>query len=249
MALSPVSSRTGSTDPWVDAAETWTYASADAPTFTFTVAADVTTKYSPGMRVRLNQTTDKYFIITAVSSFSGGNTTITVYGGSDYTLANATISAPYYSVTKAPYGFPLDPLKWTQSLSDSSARSQASPVSGTWYNLGSLSLSVPIGAWDLSYACSVQNTLSAATGDPQTYCTLSTSNNSETDADLTCFADTFLSGTQPTLYPPFARRKHVLAASKTSYYILAKKAGSASTDIQFRGDTARTIIRAVCAYL
>lgn len=87
-------------DGWVDASETWTYSSADGPTGVFTVAADVTGKYSPGMRVKLTQTTVKYFIITAVSTFTGGNTTITVYGGTDYTLANAAISANYYSTAR-----------------------------------------------------------------------------------------------------------------------------------------------------
>ena len=38
------------------AGETWTYASADDPTFTFTIAnSDATTKYSAGMKIKLTQ--------------------------------------------------------------------------------------------------------------------------------------------------------------------------------------------------
>jgi len=75
-------------DGWRAAGETWTYASADDPTFTFTISGDKTSKYSPGMRIKLTQTTVKYFIITAVS-YSAPNTTVTVYGGTDYDLVNA----------------------------------------------------------------------------------------------------------------------------------------------------------------
>jgi len=67
-------------DGWLISNETWTYASADAPTFTFTISGDKTTKYYPGQRIKLTQTTVKYFIITAVA-YASPNTTITVYGG------------------------------------------------------------------------------------------------------------------------------------------------------------------------
>src|SRR3989304_2551793 len=97
---------------WVNADETWVYASADDPTFTFTIAGvDLTGKYSAGMRIKLTQTTAKYFIITKVA-FST-DTTITIYGGTDYDLANAAMPAPFYSTVKAPLSFPLDPLLWS----------------------------------------------------------------------------------------------------------------------------------------
>lgn len=83
-------------DGWVSAGETWTYASADDPTFTFTISGDVTTKYSAGMRVKLTQTTAKYFIVTN-AAYSAPDTTIAIYGGTDYDLAKVAISSPYYS--------------------------------------------------------------------------------------------------------------------------------------------------------
>jgi hypothetical protein len=65
---------------------------------------DVTTTYTKGTKIKLTQTTDKYFYVTG-SSFST-DTTVTVTAGSDYTVANAAITSPYYSYASNPQGFP-----------------------------------------------------------------------------------------------------------------------------------------------
>lgn len=88
-------------DGWILANETWTYASAT----TFTVSGDVTAKYSKGTRLKFTQTTVKYGTV-ASSSYSAPNTTVTLIGNSDYSLANASISANYYSYSSNPQGFP-----------------------------------------------------------------------------------------------------------------------------------------------
>jgi hypothetical protein len=97
----------GSTDGWIDdTAETWTYASGSGGgTATFTVSSDVTAKYTPGTRIKLTQTTVKYFVVTA-SSVAAGTTTVTITAGSDYTLANAAISANNHSYAANPQGYP-----------------------------------------------------------------------------------------------------------------------------------------------
>lgn len=96
------SSAAGSTDGWVDAsAQTWTQASAT----TFTVPTDLTTTFTTGTRLRLTQSsTVKYFVV--VSSAFGATTTVTVTGGSDYTLAAAAITANSYSYAANPQGYP-----------------------------------------------------------------------------------------------------------------------------------------------
>ena len=91
----------GSTDGWLTTTDTWTYASAS----TFTIGADRTAIITPGTRLQLTQTTAKYFVV-ASSSFGGGNTTVTVQGGSDYSLANAAITSPKYSYAVNPQGYP-----------------------------------------------------------------------------------------------------------------------------------------------
>lgn len=84
-------------DGWVGVTDSWTYASAT----TVTVPSDATAKYSVGDKVKFVQTSTKYFYITAVAS-----TTLTLYGGSDYTVANAAISSINYSKAATPLGFP-----------------------------------------------------------------------------------------------------------------------------------------------
>lgn len=238
-------------DGWTSAGETWTYASADGPTGVFTVAADVTTKYSPGMRVRYTQTTVKYGIITAVSTFSGGNTTITIYGGTDYTTANAAISANSYSTARAPFGFPAQALKWTEKFTDSTARTQSSPTNGTWYNPNSTLLSVPIGSWDLSYKAMVVVTRTVDGGDIYGRMTLSTANNSESDTEFTCSSENF--GNSSNVYgwkvAPCAAQKHVTLSSKTSYFLNVQSVAGSASGVRIGGGDGTTVIRAVCSYL
>jgi hypothetical protein len=201
------------------------------------------------MRVKLTQTTTKYFIITAVSAFSGGNTTITVYGGTDYTLANAAISGPYYSVVKAPYGFPLDPSKWTVEVTDTASRSQSSPVSGTWYNLNSNQISVPIGCWALSFEAAVEHVRTSST-QAEVRCCLSTSNSSASDALLLTYSFTQHGSATADHASTVTRERVVTLAAKTTYYLnLMQATGSNTTTLLLRGDLATTVIRAVCAYL
>lgn len=90
-----------SSDGWIIPVETWTYASASS----FTISGDKTGKYSKGDKIKLTQTTVKYFYILDVS-YSSPNTTIKIYAGTDYTLANAAITSPFYSKQATPVGFP-----------------------------------------------------------------------------------------------------------------------------------------------
>lgn len=114
----------GLLDGWIAANETWTYASAT----TFTIAGvDRTSLFRVGDKIKLTQTTVKYFYVTAVS-FST-NTTVTVTGGTDYTLANAAITSPYYSKDATPNGFP-DWFSWTPTLSASGSMTWTSTSVG-----------------------------------------------------------------------------------------------------------------------
>lgn len=229
--------------------ETWTYASADSPTFTFTISGDKSTKYYAGMRIKLTQTSAKYFIITKVA-YSAPNTTITIYGGTDYTLVNAAITSPYFSPSKAPAGFPLDPDKWTLSTSYSSTTSQSSPGSGTWYNLGSVSLALHIGVWYVMYKTTGQTFKTAGVATNNISVTFSTGNNTESDTDLTSLAElAFTSGVSTTIRQTFFNRKSIALTSKTTYYLNWSTTASSPDSITIVGATKPTIIKAVCAYL
>jgi len=113
-------------DGWIATADTWTYASAT----TFTIAGvDRTAQFPVGTKIKLTQTTAKYFYVTA-SAFST-NTTITVTGGSDYTLANAAITSPNLSYDDTPQAFP-------QSFAYSPTLANLTTGSGT--SLGAFSM-------------------------------------------------------------------------------------------------------------
>lgn len=93
---------------WRNANETWTYASATTFTVPSTAAAR---KFSVGDKVKLFQSGWKYFYVTGVSS-----TTVTINGGSSYTLANAAIQYPHVSKAETPLDFPQW-FSWTPTLS------------------------------------------------------------------------------------------------------------------------------------
>jgi len=91
---------------WCDIDELWAYASAS----TITVPTDATTRFQVGDKIRLTQTTVKYFYVIAVAA-----TTITLSGGSDYTVSNEAISSIAYSRAERPFGFP-DFFNYTSTL-------------------------------------------------------------------------------------------------------------------------------------
>jgi len=84
-------------DGWEDANETWTYASAT----TINVPTGAASKYQKGDKIKLTQTTVKYFFVTIVA-----NTLLTVVGDGAVVVTNAAISANYYSHVENPIGFP-----------------------------------------------------------------------------------------------------------------------------------------------
>lgn len=234
------------TDGWTAITDSLAYGTADAPTFTITCAGrDLTSSIGVGMRLKLTQTTVKYFIVTAIA-FST-DTTITVYGGTDYTLANAAISLPYYSPVKSPLSFPTDPAKWTVTTSDTGNRSQATPTQNTWYNPNSNTISVPIGCWDISYDVLVQ-ALDATAGDWAVGSTLSTANNSESDSSMTCYQNQYFGANMVWITPAY-RRRFLTVAAKTSYYLNISTYSSGLDSMAIRGDVVPTVIRAVSAYL
>lgn len=107
LAVSGTTSLTGaltikSYDGWINTADTWVYASATS----FTISAvDRTAQFPVGTKIKLTQTTAKYFYVTS-TSFST-NTTVNITGGSTYTLANAAITSPALSYDANPQGHPI----------------------------------------------------------------------------------------------------------------------------------------------
>lgn len=236
---------------WI-VADAMTYSSADDPTYVMTCSGDKTATYYAGQRIKLSQSTGgtKYFIVTKVA-YNNPNTEITMYGGTDYNLENEAITSPFYSIAKAPSGFPLDPTKWTVTTTDTGNRSQATPSSTTWYNPNNIAISIPIGCWHVNYQVAI-----VCTDTDGQYMavssTLSTANNSESDADFTNTAELDTNATTKNLsgaVTSVSRNKYLTLTTKTSYYLNVETWASGIETIGFRGDLSKTIIRAVCAYL
>ncbi len=231
---------------WTAAGESWTYSAYSATTriAEITVPTDATTKYQAGMRVRFSQTTDgvKYGIIHKVEA-----TKLHVFMKSGNDFDNEAITSPSYSTVKVPFGFDASPTMWERLATDTTQRSQASPVSGTWYNMGSFSLSLGVGAWDLSYRVTRQHNSGVASA--KIYSALSSANNSESDSELSAAAElantsATIAGVSWSLYA----RKVVLLSSATTYYANTKTTVASGT-IYARGDDAKETIRAISAYL
>lgn len=244
----PLSMGGGTTDTsggWAADANTWSYSSADSPTFVISVNADMTGIVGVGMRIKLTQTTVKYFIVTAVGNYSGGATLITVYGGTDYTLADAAITLPNYSMHKAPLGFPMSRTKWMVRITNTSNVYQSSPAQNTWYNLGSVTISIPIGAWRVMYEVNA-GVYQASGADMSVSVTLSTANNSESDAEMTAISEV-RAGTWIAI--DCRREKNIVLAAKTAYYLNTRTIKASIGTIYNQNDLTPAVVQAVCEYL
>jgi len=84
----------------------------------FTINADVTSFIKKDTRLKFTQTTVEYGTVYS-SVYSGGNTTVVMIHNTDYALANAAISATYYSNLPYPDGWPVwfnydpEPIGWS----------------------------------------------------------------------------------------------------------------------------------------
>lgn len=224
---------------------TFTYSSWDSTTKTGVVNSnlDLTPYLSAGMKVKFTQSsTIKYGIITKISSSQ-----ITLYMGTDYTLNNSGISNAFYSMLKAPYGFPMSKTKWTLSNQITSSTSKTSPVDDTWYNIGG-SLTVPVGLWIPKYSGLMAMTRSS-TGNVNQFITISTTNNDATNNDYT--QKFYGYGNIEVDISVFLIGNPLLVESPTTYYLNCKKdtSSTSQTAIYLLGGQQTTILQFECAYL
>jgi hypothetical protein len=235
---------------WITISQPAAYQSADGPTFVMTVAGiDLTSRISPKTRIQILQTTTKYFIVTAVSA-AGGNTTITMYGGNNYVLANAAISTFAFSNLESPPGFPNQADLWTVVIEDQTAKTVNNPTQNAWVN-PVLGISIPIGSWDLRYKVHVRSQYSSPQGEMTIGATLSTTTNSETDHRLTSGAHTGNSDNSANKHgSDLMNSKLITVATKTLYNLLLKAYDNNCSFIAANGALCgSTILEARCAYL
>lgn len=88
-------------DGWVADTDTWVYVSATSFKI---VGADRRTKFPKGTRVSYNDGSVDYGVVVA-TAFST-DTTVTLATNDDYSIANATLTAPRFSYASRPQSYP-----------------------------------------------------------------------------------------------------------------------------------------------
>ncbi len=170
------------------------------------------------------------------------------YGGTDYDLDNTQINNSHYSLVKTPVGFPMNPAKWSIKVSDSKQHS-LNVATATWYNFGSKQISIPSGIWNLSFYAYVAYMNTSLLS--RLAVTLSTSNSSETDQELTSIEYSGQVGAVAQVGVDVNRSKMVELTSKTTYYFLvcSSKQGIVRLNYATLNLQPNFVILAVCAYL
>jgi len=229
---------------FVAAGESWTYSAYSATTriAQITVPTDATTKYYAGMRVKFTQPTDgvKVGIIMYVQA-----TTLHVFMKSGNDFDNEAITSPFYSTAYAPLGFDLNPTLWQLEATDTTLRSQITPTTDTWYNLGSFSLTVGVGAWEVGYMVTPYFTRASA-GAIRIGTTLSTANNSQSDAQMDCQIES-----NSLVYSSNSQHnnKTVNLTSQTTFYLNTRSETSGADSIYNVNDRTAAKIYARCKYV
>ena len=114
--------------------------------YEFTVTGDKTSYFTANKKIRFKQGTIKYGIITYVET-SGGNTILTVYGGTDYAYTSDAITEFYIAKNKSPFGFNTDKAKWG-IIYGVSSYSKENAVQGTFYYTNN-TLKIFKGSWSV----------------------------------------------------------------------------------------------------
>ncbi len=200
---------------------------------------DLRDKIRKGTKIKLTQTTEKYFIVVNITS-----TMIELYGGTDYELTLDEISSAYFSNAKSPIGFPLNPDKWSITVIDTVVRIQSAPVANTWYNVGNIKIILHVGLWIMQYQCE-HFAQSSGYADQLLKTTLSTSPTAETDKEMTHRTSNY----GLTVIDSCYKRKVITVTTPTTYYLNLATSTSGVGSIGRNGAEVPTVLKAVCAYL
>lgn len=233
---------------WNRLKTTFTFVSWDSTTYTGVVSTniDLTAYLTAGMKIKLTQNSAvKYAFITAITS-----TQITLFMGTDYTLTNGGITDAYYSIVRAPYGFPLNPDKWTIKFTSNTLIQNEAATNETWWNLTNCFLDVPIGNWELSYNSYLYVKTKSANVYVVCRSTLSTANNSESDTEYTCCIGYDAASSILSISGSQLKTKSINLTVKTPYYLNYSGFTGAGTMIIGNTPELKYIcIKAICSYL
>lgn len=184
---------------------------------------------------------NEYARVTSVA-FST-NTTVTVQvanGGSLPTTGSPLLASVAYSWADNPTGFPKGRDYWRIMMFMVGQNfTQSSPVSGTWYNTGSINLWVPLGTWQLGYE--LECYASRTSGNLSMNAAISLNNNAVSDDE---WVSEIEADAVTTLAHILQRNKSVTLGTITQYFAIERLNSSSATNILFRGDRMPAMIYA-----
>ena len=127
---------------WTAGLGTWTYSSADAPTFVISTSVDNSTAIGVGDRITYPNDCRIFYCNSHYFQYHYSLRWNKLCTGK---CGNFISSIQSY---KNPLGFPASPANWTVEFTDAISRKQNTPAQNIWYNLGGTEqITIPIGLW------------------------------------------------------------------------------------------------------
>lgn len=184
----------------------------------------------------------EYAIATNVA-YIAGNTTVTVFSGQNV-IPNATLSATSYSGQRAPFGFPVSRGKWIVQQIQRTTQQQSPAAINTWYNVGLSQLSIPAGEWVASYSTPVG--ISGTTNNILASATLSATNSTETNPELTVTTD---SSSSSQVFTSLSKSGYITNATQAYWWLNVRSTTQNNYTLYNVNNEAAQVITAECAYL
>lgn len=183
-----------------------------------------------GDKFLLTQSSAKYFKVSRVTN-DGTNTYVVLYGGQNYTLTSAAITAPYLSHEWSPVGYNPDPIGWSEVFTTASSITvKSTPTSGVWYvdaagtgGIPLAQLTCPIGSWTAEFEAILYAPVTAASSFIYLSAALSTSSSSVSNNRLWAadYKDRVSTGGAYAAFTP-ARHDLLTVTAATTYYAIAQ---------------------------
>lgn len=223
--------------------DAWAYSAWDSTRHYGTITVADSSIFTLGQKVRFWQLTGgwKYGFITAKPS----GTSIGIYMGQSYSLANERIYMPAYSRDQAPDGFNRDPSIWTEKWT-TALQINMGVVGTSVVNVTGANIPTCPGMWDLEFVAYGQMTHAGAS-----YLNhmlgISSANNSWSDKELKA-GGVVLSVSLSQTDSFMQRKKTVITTVNTTWY-LNTSSSNASTTQYVNGLTYPAFMQATCGYL
>ncbi len=241
----------GSIGGWNSTNCNWTCTSIQNKMYTIATVGDKSLLFSPGMRVRITQSSVCYYIIVSVS-YSSGNTYLDLFSGNGTGISSGAISDVYYSRDKAPIGFPLDPREWSIRSESNADIFKYNPERYAWYYFGSNTcINLPKGLWRLRYSL-VANMYDADTSQKSISVNAALSKYGTSvsipDSLVRMYVRMYSTGIE---YSEFSISREVVFEQDVSGYIYLI-GRTRAVDVGYlcwRGSAKPIVIEAECAYL